>query len=106
MRLKKSIGRERRRCKGMVVWSGYGLFCLFFNAPGLSWMCSGSNGGDVYFVEVQKMTMKQRVKSAHMVFVTAVQFSPDSRCVAWDGKGKQNKQYNWLTKNNKIIKCM
>ena len=63
--------------------------CLFLNALGLNWsggqwdvMRRGTNGGDVYFVEVQKMAMKQRVKSAHMVFVTAVQFSPDSRCIA------------------------
>lgn len=47
-------------------------------SPNGNYLATGTSGGDVFFVEIQKMVVKKKVKGAHMVFVTALQFSPDS----------------------------
>eukprot|EP00850_Spirogloea_muscicola_P000231 SM000001S04633 [mRNA] locus=s1:1338867:1342121:- [translate_table: standard] len=39
-------------------------------------LATGSAAGDVAIVDIKTMTVKRKVKSAHMVFITALQFSP------------------------------
>eukprot|EP00850_Spirogloea_muscicola_P001932 SM000007S20892 [mRNA] locus=s7:772262:778125:- [translate_table: standard] len=39
-------------------------------------LATGSAAGDVAIVDIKTMIIKRKVKSAHMVFITAVQFSP------------------------------
>lgn len=36
--------------------------------------------GDVSIVDTEKMKVRQRVKSVHLIFITAVAFSPSGRC--------------------------
>lgn len=44
-------------------------------------LAMGTAGGDIAIINVGKMTITQRVKNAHLVFVTAVEFSPSSRAM-------------------------
>ncbi|MCO5551889.1 hypothetical protein L7F22_005395 [Adiantum nelumboides] len=45
------------------------------------YLAIGSSEGDVSIVSVAKMTVHQRVKRAHMIFVTSMEFSRDCRAL-------------------------
>ena len=46
------------------------IFCVSF---------SGSSEGDVSIISADKMTVHQKVRGAHMIFVTSMEFSRDCR---------------------------
>lgn len=45
------------------------------------YLAIGSREGDVSIISVDKMTLHQRVKRAHMIFVTSMEFSRDCRAL-------------------------
>lgn len=45
------------------------------------YLAIGSSEGDVSIISVSKMTVHQRVKRAHMIFVTSMEFSRDCRAL-------------------------
>eukprot|EP00271_Cylindrocystis_brebissonii_P006449 TRINITY_DN19241_c0_g1_i1.p1 TRINITY_DN19241_c0_g1~~TRINITY_DN19241_c0_g1_i1.p1 ORF type:complete len:410 (+),score=93.77 TRINITY_DN19241_c0_g1_i1:784-2013(+) len=51
----------------------------FALSPDGSFLATGTAGGDVSVIAIQKMNVHQKVKRAHMVFVTAMDFSPDAK---------------------------
>lgn len=47
---------------------------------------SGSSEGDLSIVDATRLVTTQRLRSAHMVFVTSMEFSPNGRLVPfWSG---------------------
>ncbi|KAH7415148.1 hypothetical protein KP509_14G030100 [Ceratopteris richardii] len=45
------------------------------------YLAIGSSEGDISIISVEKMTVQQRVKNAHMIFVTSMEFSRDCRAL-------------------------
>lgn len=56
------------------------ISCLAISNNG-SILATGTGGGDIAIIDARYMTVRQRTRGAHMVFVTAVEFSPDSRAL-------------------------
>ena len=51
--------------------------CLMFSS--LMYTCSGTMEGDVLIINSSKMQVQMTVKKAHLIVVTALTFSHDSR---------------------------
>lgn len=47
--------------------------------PLLPWKCSGTTQGDIFIMNSTSMRIQQAIRKAHLGFVTAMRFSPDSR---------------------------